>query len=65
LDNYEDEGNDGQESLVGDDSEHGNLAIIHRRQANSIYAQEIMCFKTQYNPYYSFWYNYNVSRGYI
>ncbi len=32
LDNYEDEGNDGQESWIGDDSDHGKPAIIHRQQ---------------------------------
>jgi hypothetical protein len=30
LENYEDEGNDGQGSLIGDDSDHGKLATIHR-----------------------------------
>jgi hypothetical protein len=29
LDNYEDEGNDGQKSLVGDEIDHGEHAIIH------------------------------------
>ncbi len=32
MDNYEDEGNNGQEFLVGDDNGHGKLAIIHRWQ---------------------------------
>jgi hypothetical protein len=30
LDNYEDEGNDGQESLVGDESDHGKPTNIHK-----------------------------------
>jgi len=56
LDNYEDEGNDGQKSLVGDESDHKRWLFPYTLKKLGVSKPNIILT-------FFFWNNYNVSRA--